>query len=197
MTDESKPRFDPRFNPAFQPGYEPGDAGTSTAAGSAVRRAPNLPEALAGSAVPAVDRQAAPGGTVRDARDVLPPLAAPTTLQLAPHGTAGDAGDAGRADPGASTSPQGDAPSPGPTAAQVRNPFLISLAGLALVFVGVGAWLFSRTYSAFNDASVFSSQGDFVALQAVLQAAPFVILLGVGTAVGVLFVFAARWHPKR
>ena len=197
MTDESKPRFDPRFNPAFQAGYEPGDAGASTEVGSAVRRTPSPPAALAGSAVPAVDRQVAPSGTVRDARDLLPPLAAPPTLQLAPHGATGNSGDAGPADAGAPTNPKSGAPSPVPVVAQVRNPFLISLAGLALVFVGVGAWLFSRTYSAFNDASVFSSQGDFVALQAVLQAAPFVILLGVGTAVGVLFVFAARWHPKR
>jgi hypothetical protein len=53
-----------------------------------------------------------------------------------------------------------------------------------------------RSGDAFNSKEV-RSQGDYMSLTATIEMAPFIALLGGATAIGVLFVFAAKWRRRR
>jgi hypothetical protein len=76
-----------------------------------------------------------------------------------------------------------------------RNPFLLFLGIISIALIAVGVWLFVRSDEAFNSAQV-QSQGDYMSLTATIQAAPLIALLGAATAIGVLFLFAARWGRR-
>ncbi|WP_146134402.1 hypothetical protein [Glaciihabitans tibetensis] len=78
-----------------------------------------------------------------------------------------------------------------------RNPYLVALAGAGVGLVGAGAWLFLRAYSAFNEGVAIQTQGDFAAMQVTMYSGPLVVLLGLGTLLGVLFVVAVRWRPRQ
>ena len=71
------------------------------------------------------------------------------------------------------------------------NPFLIVLGAIALVLVGGGLYLVSRLRDLFADTQS-GSQFDYVTLQVLMYAAPMIIVLGLATAIGVLFVLATR-----
>jgi hypothetical protein len=76
-----------------------------------------------------------------------------------------------------------------------RNPFLLALLVVALVLVAVGIWMLVQADDAFNSSQV-RSQGDFNMLTSVIDFAPFVSLLGVATAIGLLFVLANSWRKR-
>lgn len=202
MTNDPPPRFDPRFNPAFQPGFDPG----ADDADSPPRRPMSRPKTLAAVGGP----QPVPSASPVRARPVTNPGVATGLPERVTGGGTNDHGG-GTDDHGGDTdddaafagSDAGTARHPlavpvaVPLAAQLRNPFLAALAGLAVVLIGVGVWLFSRTYAAFNDAGSFSTQGDFVALETVMRTSPFIIMLGIAIAVGVVFLLAVGWRPRK
>ena len=76
-----------------------------------------------------------------------------------------------------------------------RNPFLLLLGVIAIALVAAGIWLFVRSGDAFNSRDV-RSQGDYMSLDATIHSAPFIALLGAATAIGVVFVFAAKWKKR-
>jgi len=72
------------------------------------------------------------------------------------------------------------------------NPFLIALLAAGVLLIGGGLYLVSRLGDLFANPSE-SSQYDYITLQAMTIAAPMLIVLGIATGVGVLFIYAARW----
>jgi hypothetical protein len=85
---------------------------------------------------------------------------------------------------------------PEPDASLSRNPFLLFLGIISIALIAVGIWLFVRSGGAFNSKGV-RTQGDYLSLDATIHAAPFIAMLGVATAIGILFVFAVRWQRRR
>ena len=81
------------------------------------------------------------------------------------------------------------------TAPRGVNPFLIALGVVAVVLVGGGLYLISRMKDLFADTQS-SSTFDYVTLQVMLYAAPLLLVLGLATGVGLLFVFALRWGRR-
>lgn len=176
MAGDNNSEFDPRFDPAFQRGFE----------GEVTRRSPQptayLPtnparQTPAAATVPAyttVQPDVAARGGVADALS-------PATTGQAPDGEpAADTGavaDAGYAAPG-------------------RNPFLIGLTVISVVLVLGGLaglqWLRGRFL-----APDIATELDFVTVQAATTGLVIVIGLGLATAIGVLFVHAARWGKRR
>jgi len=75
------------------------------------------------------------------------------------------------------------------------NPFLIALLAAAVLLIGGGIYLVSRLGEMFANPSA-SSQYDYITLQALTIAAPMLIVLGVATAIGVLFIYAVRWGRR-
>ena len=72
------------------------------------------------------------------------------------------------------------------------NPFLLGLIGAAILLIGGGLYLTSRLGDLFANPSE-SSQYDYITLQVMTIAAPMLIVLGIATGVGVLFIYAVRW----
>jgi hypothetical protein len=170
MSDETKSDFDPRFDPAFQRGFDLEKLG-APAVGAAVPPAPSS------FSPPPPSR---PPVTAPPLRSVPPvsPAAAVGPVVVALQDAEEPAAD--RADDASSS----------------RNPFLIVLLLVAVVLIAAGIWLFVRSGAEFNGREV-RSQGDYMSLDAIIHMAPFVALLGVATAIGVLFVFAVRWRKRR
>ena len=79
-----------------------------------------------------------------------------------------------------------DDPSP-----QRANPFLIAIGVAAIVFVGGGLYLVSRLRDLFADTQSTSAI-DYTTLQVLMYAAPLVLVLGLATGVGLLFLLAVR-----
>ncbi len=75
------------------------------------------------------------------------------------------------------------------------NPFLLVLLIVAVVLIVVGVLLFVQTGNEFNSSEV-QSQGDYMSLNATIETAPFISLLGGATLIGVLFVFAVRYRRR-
>jgi len=221
MTDDSTPRFDPRFDPAFQPGYEPdgGSPGVGTAANSGRYPKRSAPPPVGQAAAPRVSLttgdasyaasssasgfdpspvrarprySSTPTNAMANAPANTPPHTAPSPqppAAVAPVPLPAQF-DSGFDEP----DPRSAADSEASAQQLLRNPFLVALSILAVVFVAVGAWLFNRSYEAYNDAGNFASQGDFVAVESAINVAPLFVLFGAAIAVGVLFVFAIRWR---
>jgi hypothetical protein len=189
MSDRTQSDLDPRFDPAFQRGFDPATAPQQTA--------PRMNPRVAAPPAPAA--AAAPVSAPPVARPPAPPANRVTTSAVVDDhavlsGHELDAADLDAAHPQARLS---DTPSTGfsPDAATGRNPFLIVLGIVAVILVAVGIWLFMQAGVAFNSRAI-RSQGDYTSLQATLTVAPFISLLGVATAIGVVFVFAARWRRR-
>jgi len=159
-------RFDPRFDPAFQPGYD---------------------ESLA-SAQPATKRR--------------PTATAPAPIGQPPAWS--------QYSPSTRSTPTAAPIDPPPTAAQAplaqpdlddepaprrANPFLIALGAVAIVLLGGGLYLVSRMRDLFADTQS-SSTFDYVTIQVLMFAAPLILVLGLATGVGLLFVFAIRWDRR-
>lgn len=171
MSDDTTPQFDPRFSPAFQRGYPASDLASAPAVPVP---GPAVPEV---AAQPAVLPAVLPNPAVRDNAAAVqsPPsvLAAPSASAASPSAPAPRAGD------------------------PVRNPFLIALGIIAVVFIAAGIGLFVQAGSAFDDPGNIRSSGGYMTLTATMQTAPILALLGAATAIGVLFVFAIRWSGRR
>ncbi|MBN9239692.1 MAG: hypothetical protein BGO97_08335 [Micrococcales bacterium 70-64] len=76
------------------------------------------------------------------------------------------------------------------------NPFLVALGASAVILLGVGLYLVSRLRDLFADTQSTSSF-DYVTLQVLMFAAPLLLVLGLATGIGVLFLFAVRWDRSR
>lgn len=75
------------------------------------------------------------------------------------------------------------------------NPFVIALAVAALLFLGGGLYLVSRLRDLFADTQS-TSAFDYTTLQVLLYGAPLVLVLGLATGVGLLFLLAIRWDRR-
>lgn len=75
------------------------------------------------------------------------------------------------------------------------NPFLIALGAVAVLLLGGGLYLVSRLRDLFADTQS-TSDFDYVTLQVLMYAAPLLLVLGLATGIGVLFVFATRWGRR-
>jgi hypothetical protein len=75
------------------------------------------------------------------------------------------------------------------------NPFLISLAAAAILLLGGGLYLVSRMRDLFADTQS-TSDFDYITLQVLMGVAPLVLVLGLATGVGMLFLLAARWDRR-
>ena len=76
-----------------------------------------------------------------------------------------------------------------------RNPFLIALGAMAVLLTVGGLYLVSRLRDIFVDVRA-ASEVDYVTLQVLMNAAPLVVVLGLATGIGVLFLLAARWKRR-
>jgi hypothetical protein len=75
------------------------------------------------------------------------------------------------------------------------NPFLITLGVVAILLLGGGLYVVSRLRDLFADTQS-TSDFDYVTLQVLMYAAPLVLVLGLATGIGVLFLLAARWGRR-
>jgi hypothetical protein len=184
MAKDSKSDIDPRFDPAFQRGFDPSIPIESSVPPRQPRRTAQPPVQRA-TAEPSAPPAAPAAPTV-----VAPPVSAEPkpVVQAEAVVTDPEAGDVATV---------ADAPvDEAPETSSVRNPFLLFLGIIAVALIAVGVWLFVRSGEAFNTSQV-RSQGDYMTLTATINMAPFIALLGAATAIGVLFVFAARWRRRR
>ncbi len=76
-----------------------------------------------------------------------------------------------------------------------RNPFLIALGAVGVLLLGGGLYLVSRLRELFADNQA-SSDFDYVTLQVLMFLAPLLLVLGLATGIGVLFLFATRWDRR-
>ena len=76
------------------------------------------------------------------------------------------------------------------------NPFIIGLWVIAVVLVGGGVYLMQWARTTFVSDSL-STNIDFVVVQAVTYGAPMVVVLGLATAIGLLFFYAIAWKKRR
>lgn len=178
MSDETTPQFDPRFSAAFQRGFDPEAAVEESVPEPIVR--PRIIEPAA-RVVPV-----APAGETVAAVAPIADVAAAPTREVGQQAGLGATSWLDDADAEADADPQ-------PSAA--RNPYLLALGLVAVFLVAGGIGLFVASGGAFNSRDV-RSQGDYMSLDALIHAAPFVALLGIATALGVLFVFAAKWRKR-
>ncbi len=201
MTDRSgeTSRFDPRFDPAFQPGYD----------GAATRQRQRSDGGAPGQGI--ADAVAA---TLLDQSDAGPLSAGRPTAGQRAAGSQSDfaPSEAGPRPPGpplpyaqAETGPgasggvdvdveETDAAPPG----RSTNPFLLVLwvASALMVFGGVG--LFQSVGQLTAEAQrTGSAPYDYFLVQSLIFGAPLLMVLGVATATGILFVHAVRWRKRR
>jgi hypothetical protein len=174
VSDEKDVEIDPRFDPAFQRGFDPKIPIEEYVPAPLPRKAPIAPPAV--EPIVAATPVAPPRPAPQQAAETLDAEAGvPAELQEVELEPA--------ADPAIDSSPS-------------RNPFLLFLGIISIALVAAGIWLFVRSGDAFNSKEV-RSQGDYMSLTATIEMAPFIALLGGATAIGVLFVFAAKWRRRR
>ncbi len=179
MSDDKDVEIDPRFDPAFQRGFDPSIPIEEYVPAPRPRK------------VPAAQPSAEPVAPPRPVIAAKPaPLVAAETTEVRESVVSEPEPDPDSddelepvADPALDSSPS-------------RNPFLLFLGVIAIALVAAGIWLFVRSGDAFNSKEV-RSQGDYMSLTATINMAPFIALLGGATAIGVLFVFAAKWRKRR
>lgn len=203
MTDRSgeTSRFDPRFDPEFQPGYDgaatrrgPGTGGGAVGQGAADASAATIADPRTADQR-TVDRPGADRRVVQRAAGSQPTLS-PSGSGPRPPGpplprrqteTGLDASDAVEPD-------ETDAAPP----ARSANPFLLMLwvASALMVFGGVGLfqWVGQLTAEAQRTGS---APYDYFLVQSLIFGAPLLMVLGVATATGILFVYAVGWRKGR
>ena len=175
MSDEKTPGVDPRFDPAFQRGFDPAIPIEEYVPPPSPRKPVVTPTAP--RATPVRPRSVVPPPS--------PPAAAPQPAAV-PIAASDDDQDEAEVEQSAR----------GGEVAPSRNPFLLFLGIIAVALVAAGIWLFVRSGEAFDSREV-RSQGDYMSLDAAIHSAPFIALLGGATAIGVLFVFAAKYRRHR
>ncbi len=168
--------FDPRFDPAFQPGYDPSKHAPETPArAEAPTRQTKKPDHQAQQQ----DEYAPPppSGSARH------PVSAPGS-------------------PSVSQPSRVEQPAPvttGVTVAPRRNPLIITLWILSALLVASGVYglrLISDRVTSLGDSGGFGG-ADYYLLQSYTVLAPLLIVLGLATAVGTIFVLAVRRFPPR
>jgi hypothetical protein len=166
--DADGSQFDPRFDPAFQPGYDP----DRTPAQAAPRRSPERQFPQQVDAYASSQIQAPPQGT-----------ADPGAVAVI-----GAVSVSGPAVASSSTTDQ-------PTRRRVSNPLTIALWILSAVFVAAGISglrLIGDRVTRLGANGGFGG-ADYYLLQSYTVGAPMLIVLGLATATGTLFLYAARW----
>ena len=220
-TPRFDPRFDPAFQPGYDPDVSSAGSGAAANSGRYPKRL--TPPPVVPAAAPRVSLTTGNASSAASYSSASASSSGIETspVRARPRYSGTPNGAPGTAPASATSSPQPQPPAavaPVPLPAQfdtgfdepdqrgiadgeasaaqqlLRNPFLVALSILAVVFVAVGAWLFNRSYEAYNDAGNFASQGDFVAVEAAINVAPLFVLFGAAIAVGVLFIFAIRWR---
>lgn len=179
MAEQSQDRsvFDPRFDPAFQPGY---DAASD----------PNV-RARAVRPGPAAEGRRAPLAPTPALPPLAPPPGRPATIVSRPL----DAETEGSEDSDVTDAQAADIPSPLVIRDLTRNPFVIALWVLSVVFVIIGGGLLRWVSMALETLNNSGDPGfDFLLVQALQFAGPLFIVLGCGIASGTLFLFASRWR---
>ncbi|HEX3678717.1 MAG TPA: hypothetical protein VHU90_03260 [Galbitalea sp.] len=178
MSDHNDAEIDPRFDPAFQRGFDPSIPIEEYVPAQLPRKSATASHVA--EPIPAPPVATPP---VAPAKPMPPQATAAPDPEAAAPGELPDADLEPAADPALDSSPS-------------RNPFLLFLGIISIALVAAGIWLFVRSGDAFNSKEV-RSQGDYMSLTATIDMAPFIALLGGATAIGVLFVFAARWRRRR
>jgi hypothetical protein len=192
--------FDPRFDPAFQRGFsgeqrDPRDAqrpGASAQGASSYAAndygAPQYSQPP--RPTPVATRTVSPGQPA-----VGPSAQSPATAprddfapQEYPGGVFDDFSTNPHADPNANPDAAADAARP-----RRANPFLIALAAISVLLVVGGAWGVQAARDPFLRSNA-AANTDYVGLQILAIFAPVAIVLGIATAVGILFVYAVRWR---
>lgn len=160
-------KFDPRFDPAFQRGYD-----------GPVRTAPQ-------------NRQ--PARRSQGENPPQPIIGAPPQFRATERRDAfdGTISQATPASPGAGS----DVAEPLEEDSPRRlNPFLLVLTVVGLVVIGLSCSLIANVDSLIQSSMDANSGYLF---QMIWFGAPMGVGLGLATLIGVLFVLAARWRPRR
>jgi hypothetical protein len=201
MTTNDSGDFDPRFDPAFQRGFD----GTPTRGRGREQSADDprgssrslsddsrgssrsLADDSRGSSTSLSDDPRGSSRSLSDRVETSPPQApaAPSApvARSVPATTDADTTDA---------SITGDAAEPtGRT-----NPFVIALIVVSVALIAGGVWGVQAAREPFlrTDAAV---DVDYSGLQMLMTFSPIAIALGIATAVGILFLYAARWQHRR
>ncbi len=171
MTDPpTESRFDPRFNPVFQPGYDP----------SVQARHPGSPDVPADAGV--TEAASEPRLTV-----------AASDLESTPAAPSSPAGPAAAVDRPEST----DRSDP-VTGRRRFDPFLSALWALSLTFVGAGLVMVrliaDRIDRLSNTAGATSF--DFSLVMIYTIATPLLVVLGLATGTGTIFLLATRRRSR-
>jgi hypothetical protein len=188
MSDDKNSGVDPRFDAAFQRGFDPTVPIEEYVPPRQPRKAaPPAQVTPTAATAPTAPTKAAPRATPT-ATEAVPVAAAQPDVVIVAGAedideTSTDLADDRMSDADAESNPS-------------RNPFLLFLGIIAVALVAAGIWLFVRSGEAFNSAEV-RSQGDYMSLDATIHMAPFIALLGGATAIGILFVFAAKYRRRR
>jgi hypothetical protein len=181
MVTDKNGDFDPRFDPAFQRGFD----------GEKSAQRAQVPPAQAQSAQ--MPRSAQRAYETPPARVTMPPLSPPAVV---PGPVA--------ASPGTVVVPPlveplgSDTPDAAADAAPDRrlNPFLIALAVVSLALLVAGVWGVQAARTPFVQTNI-AANTDYVGLQMLMIFAPLSIFLGIATAVGIVFFYAAEWQRRR
>ena len=219
MTDRrgETSRFDPRFDPAFQPGYDGaatlqgersdvGAPGQGTASTTATTRSDHRSADQRGADHRSADQRDADHRSA-DQRGAD----RPTTEQRTAGSQSGVVlSDSGLRPPGPPLPYSEAETAPGASGgfdveetdaaphARSANPFLLMLwvASALMVFGGVGLfqWVGQLTAEAQRTGS---APYDYFLVQSLIFGAPLLMVLGVATATGILFVHAVRWRRRR
>ena len=172
MTNSTDSEFDPRFDPAFQPGFDPARH---------VARAPAPGRSS--------QKQQAPQNA-QAAQSPLTDAATPAVPTPTPRVVAVD--PLTPAQPASAAEPI----APAEVYAAVRrvDPYLVALWVISAVLVGAGIYslrLIGDRITALTSSGDFGGPGYYL-LQAFTIGAPMLIVLGLATAVGTVFLLAAR-----
>lgn len=198
MTDTPAGRpVDPRFDPAFQPGYDPQ---------SDPNRAARVPFDASPYRSPADATRMQPGRVIEPPRSPYAPEHSETADRPAPASTLN-----GSVDPATATS--ADAPSSGAASAtqpeadgaasaetRKRNPFLVAMWILGVVFIAMGVFTAQQVLDPTTDFMLAAIRGDTVnyfSVQLFTYAAPLLVVLGLLTLIIALALQALRWPSRR
>jgi uncharacterized membrane protein YidH (DUF202 family) len=191
MVDDQTPKFDPRFSPAFQRGFD----GEVDVAAEPVAQQKVRPPAPTAAPTRVVAAPLAPSPRApTPPRNPLPPTALVLGQPVSAPASQSGPGAEPLIAPGAARTGTERSTEAAPS---LRNPFIVALCVIAIALLVAGIAIFARTSQAFNDPGNVRSQGDYESLSTTLAAAPMLVLLGVATAIGVLFVFAVRWRSRK
>ena len=204
--------FDPRFNPAFQPGYDPDVHGQAASSSGELH---SRSETDPGELLPTTQVPAASG-----ASPVLPPVSAvppatavppvsavspvvfpaPSVVRAATPVVFSEPALSDKpAVSGGSAAPEKDRTEAPAGRLRMRDPFIVALWALSLVFIASGFVILGLTRGSLESLTRTGGGGgsfDFYLLTTVSAAAPMLIVLGLATGTGTLFLLSARRRAR-